>query len=439
MGGTESVFALATSPGKSAIAVIRVTGPSSGPVLVSLSGGKLPPPRQATLARLRDSRGEPLDHALVLWFPAPASFTGEDMAELHLHGGPAVVAGVMAALTAQGLRPAEPGEFTRRAFAHGKLDLTEVEALADLVSAETAAQRRQALRQEGGALSRAAESWRTRLLEAQARLEAVIDFPEDELPLHLDAEVKSTVFDLQRELTQHLVESPSGERLRSGLVLVILGAPNVGKSSLLNTLVRRDAAIVSAEAGTTRDVIEVHLDLGGLPLTMLDTAGLRETNESVEREGIRRALQRAETADLKLAVFDAATWPQQDAATAAQLDDDTVIVVNKIDSRPGLVIEPPALALSTRTGEGLDQLLVVLTQEANKRLSSASSALLTRARHRSAIQDVVSALDRFSQQDSVDLKAEELRLAGRALARITARIDVEELLDVIFSEFCIGK
>jgi tRNA modification GTPase len=361
------------------------------------------------------------------------------MAELHLHGGLAVVAGVMAALAELGLRPAEPGEFTRRAFEQGKLDLTEVEALADLVAAETAQQRRQALRQEGGALGKAALAWRLQLVGALARLEAVIDFPEDELPPHLASEVKSSILDFRDELSQHLVGSRAGERLRSGLVLVILGAPNVGKSSLLNALVKREAAIVSAQAGTTRDIIEVHLDLDGLPLTLLDTAGLRETSEEVEAEGIRRALSRAEQADLKLAIFDATLWPERDPVTSAQIDADTLIVVNKIDQRPDLSFEGPVLPLSTRSGEGLNQLLVVLREEASKRLSSVSGSLLTRARHRAAVEEVVAALDRFLARSSVDVQAEELRIAARALGRISGQVDVEELLDVIFGEFCIGK
>jgi len=433
---TDTVYALSTAPGQAGIAVIRVTGPQAGPVLASLAGS-LPPPRLATLARLTHL-GDPLDHALVLWFPGPKSFTGEDLAEFHLHGGRAVVAGVMAALAAHGLRPAEAGEFTKRAFLLGRLDLTEVEALADLVAAETSAQRRQALRQEGGALVRLCEQWRERLVRALALAEASIDFPEEELPDHLDSDVKSIVMELIEDITQHLEDNHRGERLRAGLTLVILGAPNVGKSSLLNWLAKRDVAIVSEEAGTTRDVIEVHLDLAGYPLTVIDTAGLREAQGSIEAEGVRRALARAEDADLRLVMFDAVAWPTQDIGSAALVDRDSLVVASRVDLCPEKRIEG-AIALSVKSGQGTAQLLEGLEAEIRKRLIGSDQSMITRPRHRAALTECRSHLDQSLLAPSPDLAAEELRQAARALGRISGRVEVEELLDVIFREFCIGK
>ncbi|MBI4968805.1 MAG: tRNA uridine-5-carboxymethylaminomethyl(34) synthesis GTPase MnmE [Rhodospirillales bacterium] len=433
---TDTVYALSTAPGQAGIAVIRVTGPQAGPVLASLAGS-LPPPRLATLARLTHL-GDPLDHALVLWFPGPKSFTGEDLAEFHLHGGRSVVVGVMAALAAQGLRPAEAGEFTKRAFLSGRLDLTEVEALADLVAAETSSQRRQALRQEGGALVRLCEQWRERLVRALALAEAAIDFPEEELPDHLDSDVKSIVMGIIEDLAQHLEDNRRGERLRAGLTLVILGAPNVGKSSLLNWLAKRDVAIVSEEAGTTRDVIEVHLDLAGYPLTVIDTAGLREAQGTIEAEGVRRALARAEQADLKLVMFDALAWPTQDIGSAWLIDRDSLVVVSRIDLCPEKPIHG-AIALSVKTGQGTAQLLEGLEAEIRKRLVGSDQSMITRPRHRAALEECRSHLGQSLLAPSPDLAAEELRQAARALGRISGRVEVEELLDVIFREFCIGK
>lgn len=416
--------------------MIRASGPLCGPVCVSLSG-RLPEPRVATLARL-GYESESLDHALLLWFPAPGSFTGEDMVEFHLHGGRAVVDGVSRALLALGMVPAGPGDFARRAFANGKLDLTQVEALADLIESETSFQRRQALRQEGGALSRRVEGWREALVALLARAEALIDFPDEELPDDLEADISQRVVGLIGDITPHLDDKACGERLRDGIVVAILGAPNAGKSSLMNALAGRDVAIVSEHAGTTRDVLEIHLDLGGYPVTLLDTAGLREAGEGVEAEGIRRALTRAQSADLKLILFDASAWPDRDEASAAQLDDRAIEVISRIDKRPGLDAGGRA-AISTRTGEGMGELLACLQERVAGLLVSGESALVTRARHRQALEEAVAALLRSRQAPSPDLAAEELRLAASALGRIAGKVGVEELLDHIFGEFCIGK
>ena len=442
---TATIFALATAPGRSGVAVVRVSGPGAGDALSALIRRPLPKPREAILRSLRDpNTGEVLDSALVLYFAAPRSFTGEDVVELHLHGGRAVTAGVIEALSAlPGLRVAEPGEFTRRAFENGKLDLTEAEAIADLVDAETAAQRRQALRQMEGALGTLYEGWRERLTRALAHIEADIDFAEEDLPGGIADAVRPQLDGLATEISAHLNDNGRGERLREGLHIAIVGAPNAGKSSLLNALARREAAIVSARAGTTRDVIEVHLDLGGYPVVLADTAGLREAAaDEVEEEGIRRALDRAARADVKIAVFDATALPDLDMATLALLDKDTIVVLNKTDlttTDQVMVAGHPAIGVSARTGAGLPALEERLTSFTADRLAAGGVPALTRARHRSALEECRDALQRALAAPLPELAAEDVRLASRALGRITGRVDVEDLLDVIFRDFCIGK
>ena len=440
-----TIFALATAPGRAGVAVVRVSGPASGDALAALTGKPLPAPRMAKLVRLRDPKtGEALDDALVLRFTAPRSFTGEDVVELHLHGGRAVVAGVVEALSAlPGLRVAEPGEFTRRAFENGKLDLTEAEAVADLVDAETAAQRRQALRQMEGVLGQLYDGWRDRLTRSLAHIEADIDFPDEDLPSGVSDAARPVLGALAAEIDAHLDDRGRGERLREGLHIAIVGAPNAGKSSLLNALARREAAIVSARAGTTRDVIEVHLDLGGYPVVLADTAGLREAAvDEVEEEGIRRALDRAARADVKVAVFDATALPSLDPATVALVDADTVVVLNKTDLASTAVAKvgnQEAVAVSARTGTGLPDLERRLTAFTAERLAGSGTPALTRARHRSALEECRDALRRALTAPLPELMAEDVRLASRALGRITGRVDVEDLLDVIFRDFCIGK
>jgi tRNA modification GTPase len=384
----------------------------------------------------------PLDDALVLYFKAPQSFTGEDVVELHIHGGPAIIAAVAKALSALGLRLAEAGEFTRRAFDHGKLDLLEIEGLADLIAAETEAQRRQALRQAEGELSALYESWRGPLISALARIEAAIDFPDEDLPEGLMMMVDETMGLLADSIERHLSDNHRGEMLRDGLSVAIIGSPNVGKSSLLNRLAGRDAAIVSARAGTTRDVIEVKLDLGGYPVLIADTAGLRDSADEIEQEGVKRALKRAEYADLKLIVFDGATWPDFDASVAAQIDAEAIVVLNKAELTK---YETPDIAgrallrVSAETGLGLDALVAQLTGKAAAYLNPGSQPALTRLRHRSALERCLGALRRGLGAPVVELKAEDLRLAVQALGRITGRVEVDDVLDLIFREFCIGK
>ena len=440
-----TIFAPATAPGRAAVTIVRVSGPQAEGAIVALAGAPPPPPRRATHATFRDpADGAELDRGLLLWFPGPRSYTGEDLAELHLHGGRAVRASMIEALAGlPGLRPAEPGEFTRRAFENGKLDLTGVEAIADLVDAETRAQQRQALRQMEGALGRLIEDWRGRLVTCLAHLEASLDFPDEGLPPDLAGRVAGEIADLASAIAGRLDDAGVGERLREGLSIAILGPPNAGKSSLLNALARRDAAIVSERAGTTRDVIEVHLDLGGFPVCLADTAGLREAGEAIEEEGVRRARARAAGADLKLLLFDAAAWPHLDPATLALVDDDSLVLLNKVDLRPlapdVTVAGRPALAVSVRTGEGMTAFLDVMSRAVARRLVGAGDAVITRVRHRQALEDCRSCLDRSLAAPLPELMAEDVRLAVRALGRITGRVDVEDLLDVIFRDFCIGK
>ena len=445
----ETIFALASAAGRAGVAVFRVSGPGAARAFVDLTRRALPPARRAVRVRLcSPATGEVLDDGLGLWFPAPRSFTGEDVAELHLHGGRAVEAAVTDALRGlEGLRLAEPGEFTRRAFENGKFELTAAEGLADLVNAETEAQRRQARRQLEGELGAIYEGWRARLIEALAHYEAVIDFTDEELPADLSQRVKHKMLGLEEEISQHLDDNRRGERLRDGIYIAIIGAPNVGKSSLLNALARRDAAIVAETAGTTRDVVEVHLDLGGFPVIVADTAGLREAADGVEREGIRRAEARAAEADIRLALFDITLWPELDAKTLGLVGDDTVPILNKADllgpgQGPGAkerVGGRPVVIASAKTGAGMAELLKCVESMVSHRIDLAGSPALTRARHRDALEQSVDALTRFAGASEEALAAEDLRLAARALGRITGRVEVDDILDVIFRDFCIGK
>jgi tRNA modification GTPase len=437
----DTIFALASAPGRAGIAVVRVSGDQVRAALQAL-GCVVPAPRKAQRAAFKDpTSAEVIDNGLLLYFPAPHSFTGEDVAELHIHGGRAVIDGILAALSSiSGLRPAEPGEFTRRAFENDKLDLTEAEALADLVDAETRAQARQALRQMGGALKELYDDWRHRLVQALAHLEAVIDFPDEDLPPEVANKLWGEVGDLTKAIAAHLNDGRRGERVREGLAIAIIGPPNAGKSSLINMLARREAAIVSPLPGTTRDVIEVQLDLDGYAVTVADTAGLREAADIVEDEGIRRARARANQADLKIAVFDGATFPSLDAATLALGDSQTIALVNKADLCPESAPRQSGLLfMSLKTGAGVDGFLARLHEKVRALSDTGAAMPLTRARHRKALQECVEALERARAATLPELAAEDLRLAARALGRLTGRVDVEEILDAIFRDFCIGK
>ena len=441
----DTIFALSSGGGRAAIAVIRVSGHAAAEALTRIGGRPLPEPRRATLRRFREpATGAAIDRGLALWFPAPASATGEDMSEFHVHGGPAVVAALCDALAAiPGLRPAEPGEFTRRAFEAGRIDLTEAEGIADLVAAETEAQRRQALAQMDGGLHRLYDGWRARLMALRANVEAAIDFSDQELGDDPLAAAAPGLAALETEVAAHLDDARRGERLREGFCIAIVGAPNAGKSSLLNRLAGRDAAIVSTRAGTTRDVVEVRLDLGGWPLTLADTAGLRESRDEIESEGVRRALARAASADLSLVVFDGALWPEADAQSLALLGDDALPVLNKTDllsgPTPSAVGDNPALGVSCLIGAGIEALLETLAEEIARRYPAGGAPALTRTRHRQAVVECRDALARAIAGPADERLAEELRLAAHALGRITGRVDVESMLDLVFRDFCIGK
>jgi len=430
----DTIFALSSGRGRAGVAVVRVSGSGAAVAAQCLAGPELPKPRIAARRKINFRDGEPIDDGLLIWFPAPASFTGEDVAEFHVHGGRAVIEGLLIALgKIPGLRPAEPGEFTRRAVANGKFDLTQAEALADLINAETEAQRRQALRQYDGVLADLYEGWRAGLIGAAAWVEAAIDFSDEEIPTDAIAHAKAQVAGIVTEISSHLNDARRGEILREGFRLTVIGPPNSGKSSLINALAKRDVAIVSEIAGTTRDVLEVHLDLGGYPVTVADTAGLRETTEKLEAEGVRRALARSESADAVLLLLDS-TAP--DNALPDLPQEPALIVWNKAD----IGVPPPdSLAISVQTGTGLEHLLVTIGNIVQERFDSSTVPTLTRERHRFALLKALEALERGIVALAPEIVAEEIRLAMRELGRITGRVDVEDLLDVVFRDFCIGK
>ena len=428
----SSIFALASHTGRAGVAVVRVSGPLAEGSIRALAGS-LPPPRQAVLRRLVHQEAE-IDRALLLWFPAPHSFTGEDVAEFHLHGGRAIREALFAALSALGLRPAEPGEFSRRAVENGKLDLTRAEAVADLVDAETPAQLRQALRQHDGALADLYEGWRTVLIAALGRAEAAIDFSDDGVGETEFAAAKTVAIEIIKQIQDHTNDAGRGENLREGLRLTILGPPNAGKSSLINALARRDIAIVSDTPGTTRDVVEARLDIGGYLLLVADTAGVRDTKEPIEAEGVRRALSHAAGGMTLLLLDGAAQHPR--AGLPADLPEPDLTVWNKAD----LGFERDGLCVSLKTGKGVLELVKMLQQKVQHKLES-SAPSLTRPRHRHALQEALGHLQHglTAPASKPELLAEDLRLAMRAIGRITGRVDVEELLDFVFRDFCIGK
>ncbi len=428
---SDTIFALASGSTRAAIAVMRLSGPDARAAVTALCGGAPPAPRHASLRRLRGKTGVTLDHGLVLWLPGPGSYTGEDSAELHLHGGRAVIEGVAEALTAAGLRPAEPGEFTRRAFLNGRMDLVEAEAVHDLIAAETESQRRQALRQMEGGLGALYRDWADHLRGILAYQEALIDFPDEDLPPDVEQELLAKLRHVRADIRAHLDDAGRGEKLREGLFFAITGAPNVGKSSLINALAERDVAIVSPLPGTTRDAVETRVALGGVPVTLVDTAGLRETSDWVEAEGVRRALARAQDADLVITVVEAGSAQQQTARP------NQLLIANKVDL--GLTGPEGALPVSVKTGAGMDVLRRRLGQAARALTETQGPPPLTRARHRAALQSAAAHLDAAEWADLPELRGEDLRLAVREIGRITGHVGVEDILDTVFSQFCIGK
>ncbi len=444
---SDTICALSSAPGRAGVAMVRVSGGLAQSCLDRLAGS-VPLPRMASLRTIRDpDTGQDIDRAIVLFYAGPSSFTGEDVVEIILHGGRAVVAGVLDALKRLGCRLAEPGEFARRAFDNGKIDLAEAEGIADLIDAETEAQRRQAVRQAGGALSRLYDGWREELIGAMALMEAAIDFA-DEADVASDAieQAHEMVTGLRQRILDHLDDGRRGELLRDGFRVVLAGPPNVGKSSLLNQLARREAAIVSPEPGTTRDVIEVRLDLRGLPVIVSDTAGLREASGWVEQEGIRRTLAEGRAADLVLWIVDptAPVW----AVPADLLGQGLVeTILNKLDIGAEMVLglqdtcATNLLAVSARTGVGLPALVDRIAGLAEAALAPGEAPALTQARHRTALEDcALSLMDALAQDVlQAELAAEDLRRGAHALGRITGRVDVEDVLGQVFGRFCIGK
>jgi tRNA modification GTPase len=429
--GDDTIFALASGAGQAALAVMRMSGPDSGPMLDALCRRR-PLPRRAALRTLRGPRGGTLDRAVVLWMPGPGSYTGEDTAELFLHGGRAVTEGVADALVDLGARPADAGEFTRRAVRNGRLGLTEAEAVVDLVEAETAAQREQALRQLDGGLRRLYEDWAARLRVLLAQAEALIDFADENLPPDEEASAFVELRALREEIAAHLDDGRRGERLREGLVVAVTGAPNVGKSSLVNALAGRDVAIVSAIPGTTRDALETRVVFGGVPVTLVDTAGLRDADDPIEAEGVRRARERAAKADLVIRLVECGS-----GRSGAEDDQTGLLVANKADL--GGPCPLGAVRASVVTADGLDALRARLDAAVEALTSRSGPPALTRARHRAALEEALARLMAAEVACLPELRAEDLRLAMRAVGRITGQVGVEDVLDTIFSRFCIGK
>lgn len=443
MTATDTIFALSSGAGRSAVAIIRLSGPASADLLAGLAGG-LPPPRELALRAIRDPlSGELLDRAVVVWLPAPRSFTGEDCAELHLHGSPAVISAVLSLLGGHpAARPADPGEFTRRAFLNGKLDLVEVEGLGDLLEARTASQRRQAMRQMSGAASSVFDGWRQKLLLIRADIEAVVDFADEpgvaeEAAPGIDARIRALVADI----SQAVESAGVAEVVRDGVHVVLAGRPNTGKSSLLNCLAKREAAIVSDLPGTTRDVIEVSLDIKGIPVILTDTAGLRtDAGDAVEREGIRRSRDRIATADVVVWLWSTDVAGSRDPGQVLP----HLILRNKSDLDSGLRRNESGsseLQISTHTGQGISDFIERLSALLTDRYGDVESSLLVSARQARAAQDSIRFLNNAlgASPHQLELKAEEIRLASEAVGRLTGRIGVEEWLGVIFSRFCIGK
>jgi tRNA modification GTPase len=438
----KTIYAPATAPGRSAVALVRLSGPGCDAALSRLIKGKLPGPRRSNLRSIwHPVTGELLDRGLIIRFLAPASYTGEDMVELHVTGGRAVIAGIVDALASLGLRAADPGEFALRAFQSGKIDLSQVEGLAELVDSQTQAQRRQALGMADGILSRWSEAIRNDLVEAMSQIEAEIDFSDHH---HHDEEAaaisrsRKIAGSAATSVRKALQQARSAEKLRQGLTVVIAGPPNAGKSTLINAMARREVAIVSSIPGTTRDSIEVHLELHGYPVTIVDTAGIRETADEIEGIGVALALRRAESAVLVLWLDDLA-----DRRLSPERTNVPTLVLRTKSDLHAVPVREAEIAISAKTGEGLDQLLDVISRTAEEHFSGAETSIFALERHRGALQECLKCLDRVSSIEhgglEAELVAEDLRLSARALGRITGRIDCEEILNSIFGRLCIGK
>lgn len=444
---SNTIYALASARGQAGVAVVRVSGPQAIESLKQLSDNKDIPFRKAVLCKLiRPVSRETLDQALVISFNAPHSYTGEHVVEYHLHGGRAVIDGVLNALSMQdNHRMAEAGEFTRRAFENGKMDLTEAEAVADLIHAETALQKAQALSQMSGALTNMYEDWRVRLTKILAYVEAELEFPDEDMPDDILGTIRPQIETLSADIDVHLNDNRRGERLRDGIHVAVIGAPNAGKSSLVNALAQRDVAIVSDIAGTTRDVIEAHLDIAGYPVILSDTAGLRpdqigsDGQDSIESEGIKRALKTAENADIRVIVYDGTAKTLDDHSFVLEKQDNTIAIINKADQEVVLRHPNDPLRVSVTENKGITEFLDRLTKSIESLVGVSEAPALTRQRHREALTACRASLERCMNAVLPELTAEDLRLAIRDLGRITGKVDVEDLLDVVFRDFCIGK
>jgi tRNA modification GTPase len=451
----DTIFALSSGRGKAGISVIRISGTEAPEALKALGVNELPEPRVAKVIKLKDGNGI-IDHALVMYFKAPHSFSGEDIIEIHAHGSIAVVENILGILSKMNnLRLAEPGEFSKRAFENGKMDLVQAEGLADLIDAETSAQAKQAMRAMEGEASKVYESWRERIIEIIAFMEAYIDFPDENIPHDLDMQAQEKVKKIIAEIGKQ-VANDNGERLRTGAVATIIGSPNVGKSTLINFLSRRDVAIVSDIAGTTRDALEVHLNIEGLPVTVIDTAGIRKSADTIEQEGVRRALEKAEKADIRIIIFDNDDMENMGEDIRKYLNDENSILVrNKMDLNPepkakklineiiNLVQDGRIVKISLKDGTGTDEFLKRLKKIADKLLGNSENAIITRRRHKTSLESCMAELEEFISARKrglpVELCGENLRRASFYLGKITGKIGIEDILDKIFSEFCIGK
>lgn len=440
----KTIYALSTVYGKSGVAVIRVSGSDALKAVEFMTNITRQDikPRYAYFADIKDTHGNLLDKAVVLYFKAPNSFTGEDIVEFQIHGAKAVITSVLETLSSlSGFRLAEPGEFSKRAFYNGKIDLTEAEGLADLIDSETAAQQKYALRQMEGELKDLYENWRQELLNIMAHIEAYIDFPDEELPDDVIDNIQNTVFKVKEDILCHLENNTIGERLRDGFRVVILGEPNAGKSSLLNAVAKREAVIVSDIAGTTRDAVDIYLDIDGYPVIFTDTAGLREAAGIIEQKGIAIALDKAKEADIVICLFDGLkNIPQEfDLMT----ENKKIYVANKADKlsdEQKINLQHKGyLLISAKYNQGIDILLKAIGSKIKDKFAAGSGALITRQRYREALRNAVNYLQEFNFNKDIELSAEDIRLAAREIGKITGRIEVEEVLDKIFGSFCIGK
>ena len=441
----DTIYSLSTGAGSSGVAIIRLSGSASEEVLKILTRKQTPKPRLASLRRIHSPvNQDAIDEGIVIWFPGPNSYTGEDVVEFHVHGGPSITEEVLKSISTIGsCRIAEPGEFTRRAFQSGKMDLTSAEAVADLIDAKTIEQRRQALKQFDGQLAGLYDEWRKQLIDLLAYAESAIDFSDEELPENINKTIKHNILCIKDSIAQHIDDKMVGERIRSGFRVTIVGAPNSGKSSLLNRLATRDAAIVSDIAGTTRDVIEVQMNLEGFAVIISDTAGIRDAQNEVEVEGVRRARKSADEADLVVVVFDALDLPNISDLTSTYITDKSLVLINKVDvlehNLPSEINGKEILGVSAKTGEGFEEFQLKLNQDIKNYFRNNEQPVLTRVRHREALEEALVSLNRSSQAKLPELVAEDIRLAVRSIGKITGRVDVEDVLDIIFNEFCIGK